>query len=226
MNRRAAVDWDAIDTVLLDMDGTLLDLRFDNWFWQELIPVRYAVRHGITADAAARLLAPKFRAAVGTIDWYCIEHWSRELGLDIGAIKHEARAEVRYLPGALEFLGALRGLGKRRVLVTNAHPQTLAIKNLTVDIERHVDASYTAHPFTVPKEHPGFWARLREHEPFEPQRTLFVDDNVDVLESARGYGIRHLRAIRRPDSGRPPKDTRDFIAVDRLADLIGEAGSA
>ena len=34
-------DWRAIDTVLLDMDGTLLDLRFDNYFWLELVPRKY-----------------------------------------------------------------------------------------------------------------------------------------------------------------------------------------
>jgi putative hydrolase of the HAD superfamily len=44
----AAIDWSRIDTVLLDMDGTLLDLRFDNWFWQELIPSRYAAAHGLS----------------------------------------------------------------------------------------------------------------------------------------------------------------------------------
>ena len=27
-----------VDTVLLDMDGTLLDLAFDNYFWQKLVP--------------------------------------------------------------------------------------------------------------------------------------------------------------------------------------------
>ena len=31
--------WRDIDTVLLDMDGTLLDLHYDNHFWLE--PVSY-----------------------------------------------------------------------------------------------------------------------------------------------------------------------------------------
>ena len=226
MNARAAVDWTAIDTVLLDMDGTLLDLRFDNWFWQELIPHRYAARHGIEVEAARRLLAPKFRAAAGTIDWYCIDHWTRELDLPIGAIKRETRGAVNFLPGAERFLAGLRARGKRRVLITNAHPETLAIKNLQVDLARHVDASYSAHPFALPKEHPDFWGRLRLCEPFEPGRTLFVDDNLEVLEAARRYGIAHLRAVRRPDSGRPPQDTRDFAAIDRVADLLDDPGDA
>lgn len=33
--------WQEIDTVLLDMDGTLIDLHFDNYFWQRLVPERW-----------------------------------------------------------------------------------------------------------------------------------------------------------------------------------------
>lgn len=32
------IAWQEVDTVLLDMDGTLLDLAFDNYFWQTLVP--------------------------------------------------------------------------------------------------------------------------------------------------------------------------------------------
>jgi 5'-nucleotidase len=216
----AAVDWPAIDTVLLDMDGTLLDLRFDNWFWQEHIPVLYAARHGLKINAARSLLDGKFRAVTGTIDWYCIDHWSRELGLDVGAIKREAGSRVRYLPGAEAFLSKLKRSGKRRVLITNAHPETLAIKCARTGLAQHVDASYSAHPFAIPKEDPAFWARLRLKEPFEPARTLFVDDNLDVLESARRFGIAWLRAVRCPDSARAPKDTGGFTAVDRIGELM------
>jgi GMP/IMP 5'-nucleotidase len=216
----AAVDWSAIDTVLLDMDGTLLDLRFDNWFWQEHIPALYAARHALEIDAARSMLDGKFRAVTGTIDWYCIDHWSRELGLDIGAIKRAAGSRVRFLPGAEAFLSRLKRSGKRRVLITNAHPETLAIKCARTGLAQHVDASYSAHPFAMPKEDPAFWARLRLKEPFEPARTLFVDDNLDVLESARRFGIAWLRAVRRPDSGRAPRDTGDFTAIDRIGDLM------
>ena len=214
------MDWSAIDTVFLDMDGTLLDLAFDNWFWQELVPHRYALQHGLGTAESKALLAPKFRAAAGTIDWYCIDHWTRELGLDIGTIKRAAAAKVSFLPGAEEFLQRLRERGKRCVLVTNAHPETLAIKNERVALIRHFDASYSAHPFAAPKEHPDFWRRLGATEPFVPSRTLFVDDSLPVLDNARRFGIGWLRAVRRPDSGQPPKETGGFVAVDRVLDLL------
>jgi putative hydrolase of the HAD superfamily len=216
----AAVDWSAIDTVLLDMDGTLLDLRFDNWFWREYVPAHYARARDLDPAAAWGLLEPKFRAVVGTMNWYCLDYWSRELQLDIAALKREVRHEVRFLPGAEQFLRRLASTGKRRVLVTNAHPETLAIKTAHVPLGAHFDASHSAHGFSVPKEDPRFWARFRAHEPFDPARTLLVDDSVAVLESARRHGIAWLRAIRQPDSARPAHAVTGFLAVDRIAELL------
>jgi 5'-nucleotidase len=215
-----AVDWSAIDTVLLDMDGTLLDLRFDNWFWQELIPRRYAAANGLSDAQSLEKLAPKFIEVKGTLQWYCIEYWSRELGLDIGGIKREALARVGFLPGAEEFLSKLKISGKRRVLVTNAHPATLGLKNEQVALTQYFDACYSTHRFTLPKEDAAFWPRLAAEEGFAPQRTLFVDDSLSVLDAARGFGIAWLRAVRCPDSGLPPQPTGDYLAVDRVADLM------
>lgn len=212
--------WDEIDTVLLDMDGTLLDLRFDNWFWQELVPEIWARDHGMSVAAALGALAPRFEATRGSLEWYCIDHWSRELSIDIRAIKRGVQEQVAYIPGAEAFLADLKRLGKRRVLVTNAHPETLAIKDEHVDLVGHLDEVYSTHPFGVPKEHAAFWPRLRARTHFDPARTLFVDDSLPVLAAARDYGIRHLRAIRQPDLGRPPRDTADFPGVDSVAQLI------
>jgi 5'-nucleotidase len=222
MLNKPAVDWSAIDTVLLDMDGTLLDLRFDNWFWEELIPRRYAAANGLDLARTQELLAPKFIEVKGTLQWYCIEYWSRELGLDIGGIKREALGKVSFLPGAKEFLFRLKGTGKRRVLVTNAHPATLSLKSEQMALSQYFDACYSTHPFARPKENAEFWPRLAAEERFQPQRTLFVDDSLAVLNAARDFGIGWLCAVRRPDSGRPPQPTGDYPAVDRVADLIVE----
>ena len=220
MRSKPLVDWPAIDTVLLDMDGTLLDLRFDNWFWQELIPSRFAAANGLSEAETQGLLGPKFFEVRGTLQWYCIEYWTRELKLDIGSIKREALARVRFLPGAQEFLVKLKERGKRCVLVTNAHPETLAIKNEQVALTQYFDRCYSTHPFAAPKEDPAFWPRLAAEERFQPQRTLFVDDSLAVLNAARDYGIGWLCAVRRPDSGQPPQHTGEYAAVDRVADLI------
>ncbi len=206
--------------MLLDMDGTLLDLRFDNWFWQELIPLRYAAQNGLSPPDALELLRPKFHAIRGTMQWYCIDYWSRELGLDIARIKRATLGQVGYLPGAEDFLLKLKASGKRRVLVTNAHPTTLAIKDRQVRLTMHFDACYSTHMFDAPKEDAALWPRLQAAEPFVAERTLFVDDSLPVLAAAHGFGIGWLRAVRRPDSGQPAQSTGPYVGVDRVADLL------
>jgi HAD superfamily hydrolase (TIGR01509 family) len=220
MHCRSTLDWSAIDTVLLDMDGTLLDLRYDNWFWSEHVPHLYARRHRLDLAEAQALLAQRFHAVRGTMDWYCIDYWSDTLGIDIAAVKRNTLSEVAYLPGAREFLERLQTIGKRRVLLTNAHPVTLALKDEQLKVSRFFDACYSTHPFEAPKEHAGFWPQFAAAEPFLPARTLFVDDSLPVLDAARAFGIGWLRAVRRPDTSRPPCDTGNHPGIERVEELL------
>jgi len=216
-------DWDRIDTVLLDMDGTVLDLEWDMRFWRDTVPRRFAAQHGVTLDEARRTVYPLFQSVHGTLDWYCIEFWSRRLQLDIAAMKRALRHELAWLPQAREFIGRLRAEGRRVVLVTNAHPGTLEIKDAQLGLRRHFDAMHSSHPFGAAKEHAEFWPRLAEREPFDRQRTLFVDDSLPVLQAARAHGIEWVYAIRRPVSYGPAREMNGFPAVDFVHELSGAA---
>lgn len=220
MTETSPLDWSRIDTVLLDMDGTLLDLNFDNHFWLELVPRRYAEMHALPLAESLARLKPKFRAVEGTLDWYSVDYWSRELGFDVLTIKSDAREGVVFQPGAEGFLDRLAAQGKRRVLLTNAHPRVLEIKDSEVGLARHFNAMYSTHPFGLPKEHPEFWVRFLACEAFDPARTLFVDDSLSVLRAAQAFGVKWLRAILRPDSKQPPRATAEFPAVPYIADLL------
>jgi len=198
-------DWTAISTVCLDMDGTVLDLHFDNLFWLDALPRRWGERHGVPAAEAIARLRSRFDAKRGTLEWYCIDHWSEELDFDIAALKVELRAQIRYLPGAVDFLDAVRALGKRLLLTTNAHPISLGVKDRQAGLARHFDELVSSHEFGVPKERPEFWARLAETHRVDPSLTLFVDDSGAVLEAARAAGVREIYQVLQPDSTRPPR---------------------
>jgi putative hydrolase of the HAD superfamily len=214
-------DWDAVETVCLDMDGTVLDLRFDNLFWLEALPQRWGEIHGLDAREAWRRLEPRFAAKRGTLEWYCIDHWSDELGVDVAALKLEMRDQVRYLPGAEAFLDRLRATGRRVLLTTNAHPISLGIKNARTGLERHFDELVSSHEFGVPKESAEFWARLERGHRVRPATTLFVDDSAAVLEAARAAGVRWLYQVLRPDSTRPAHaPTAGIPGVEALAELL------
>ncbi|ROR29559.1 GMP/IMP nucleotidase [Inmirania thermothiophila] len=214
------VDWGRVETVLLDMDGTLLDLHFDNHFWLEHVPRRYAEARGLPLEQAREVLMARYRAVEGTMQWYCIDYWSRELGLDIARLKEEVAHLIAVHPGVVPFLRALRASGRRAVLVTNAHGRSLELKLRRTRLGRHLDAVVCAHDLGEPKESAGFWPRLRRREPFDPEATLLIDDNPAVLAAAHRYGIGQLLAVRRPDSRRPPRCVAGYAAVDGFAALL------
>jgi putative hydrolase of the HAD superfamily len=214
------IDWSAIDTVLLDMDGTLLDLHFDNHFWQEHVPGRYAERHGLPRAQARSRLMQIYRAKAGTLDWYCVDYWTRTLQLDIARLKEEVAHLIAVHPDVPEFLQALRRAGKGVVLVTNAHEKSLSLKMARTGLAVHFDLLLTSHEVGRPKEDPAFWPALRQILPFEPARTLLIDDSLPVLRSARSGGIRHLLAVYRPDTRQPEKEVEEFAAIHRFREIL------
>ncbi len=207
------IAWGRIDTLLLDMDGTLLDLHFDNHFWLEHVPRRYAEARGLPLAEARRELGERYRRAEGTLDWYCVDYWTRELGLDIPLLKQEVEHLIAVHPHVIAFLDAVRARGTRRVLVTNAHGKAIDLKFRRTRLGGHFDAVVSAHDLGRPKEDRGFWERMQAREPFARERALLVDDSLPVLRSARAYGLGQLLAIRKPDSRQPARDVGEFPAI-------------
>ncbi len=202
------------------MDGTLLDLHFDNHFWLEHVPMRYAEKHGISKAESLAILIPLFKSIEGTINWYCVDHWSKELDLDIALLKEEVKHLIQVHPFVVEFLENLKKSGKRRVLVTNAHQKSLALKMKNTPLGGLLDQVISAHQLGIPKEEIRFWTQLESLESYDPQRTLLIDDNLHVLRSAQSYGIKHLLAIYKPDSRSGLKDVESFPAIHSFAEIL------
>lgn len=217
------IDWSAIDTVLLDMDGTLLDLYFDNHFWLHYLPQKYAEAHHLSLDAAKTKLFAEFSAHRGTLNWYCLDFWSRETGLDIVALKREVTEHIGVRPNALTFLEKVKASGRRAVLVTNAHRGSLHLKLEHVPLDLHLDALISSHDLGLPKEDPLFWSRLEEILHYDRSRTLLIDDSLAVLRSARNAGIAFTLGVLQPDSKAPPVDTAEFIGLDCFSTIYPPA---
>ncbi len=226
---RPTPDWTQIHTVMLDMDGCLLDLIYDNHLWNDLVPIRYGQARGISAEEARRFLYGHLLGGQRDLNFYCIDFWRRRTQLDIMALHQEMAHFIIYRPGAQAFLHWLGAKEARVLLVTNAHRASLAVKDQHSGLCAEVDRTISSHDFGCVKESAPFWRRLAEAEPFDPAHTLFIDDNQDVLEAAAAFGIAHLRTVRQPDSSRPPQRDLRFPVFDHFAELMdGEApkGSA
>ncbi|MEQ1439791.1 GMP/IMP nucleotidase [Fontimonas sp. SYSU GA230001] len=215
----ARVDWAAVEWVLLDMDGTILDLSFDNYFWRELVPQRYAEKHQMSLVRAHEVLRPMFEAVQHTLPWYCTDYWSEATGLDMAALKHEIRHRIGPVAGAEDFLRAVRASGRHLWIATNAHPVSWRLKLDYTGFHRYFDRVICSHEFGHPKEDLRFWEAARAAHPFEPSRTLFVDDSMPVLSSAQAFHIRQVIGIRKPDSQLPERPIAAMPSVRTLADL-------
>jgi len=213
------INWSEIDTVLLDMDGTLLDLRFDNYFWQTVVPEYFANKKNLTLDEAIEYLTPIFKSQEGLLNWYCLDYWSDELGIDIAKLKVDSQEHIEELPHTRSFLAAVRLAGKRCILVTNAHVDSLSIKMKKTGLIGFFDAIVSAHDFGYAKEHQSFWLAFHELEQFDKSKTVMVDDSLSVLKAADTFGVQHLVAITQPDSTKPPSIVHDFTAVEDLSEI-------
>ncbi|MDE0746468.1 MAG: GMP/IMP nucleotidase [Porticoccaceae bacterium] len=214
------IDWQNIDTVLLDMDGTLLDLHFDNFFWLEHLPKRYAAQNQDSHEDVIASLRQQLFDKQGTLEWYCTDYWSRQLGLNIIELKREISHLINERPQVLSFLQALKANNKNCLLITNAHPDSVALKFSVTRIEPLFDKVISSHQYGYPKEALGFWLRLQEECPFDPERTLFIDDSESVLRAAKDYGIAHLLSIKKPDSQRETSPSKQFRSIGDFAEVL------
>lgn len=214
--------WKEIETVLLDMDGTLLDLHFDNFFWLTHLPEKLAEKTGKSLAQSKSEMAEHYSRVTGQLEWYCLDYWAELLDLDIVAAKREIEHLIAMRDDTLPFLDALRESGREVILVTNAHPDSLSLKIEHTALDRHISTLISTHEFGVTKESQALWVALQQRVGFDPQRTLFVDDSITILRSAQQFGIQHLLAVSNPDSQLPQRDIEGFQAIGDYRLLVND----
>ncbi|MCF6218304.1 MAG: GMP/IMP nucleotidase [Gammaproteobacteria bacterium] len=218
------IKWQHVDTVMLDMDGTLLDLNFDNSFWQQQLPQYYAKKHQLSFEEARHELMTRYAQHKGTLQWYCLDYWRKSLDIDLMMLKKQTTHLIKVLPHAIEFIDQLRQVGKRVLLVTNAHPDNLLLKMEVTQLNHHFDEIICSHDYGYCKEDQRFWSAFEQQHGFDAGRSLMVDDNLQVLASARKYGIAQLLAVRKPDSSRPETPVVGYPSVSDFSEIIPSIG--
>ena len=214
------VDWDAIDDVLIDMDGTLLDRHFDNFFFEEELPRRYAAMHGCAFEASRQHLMAMYRSVEGELAWTDLEYWSARVGIDVVAMHQELQHLIGFLPGAEYFLEAVRAKGKRITVLTNAHHTGVAVKSAKTGLDRYVDRIVDAFEVGYLKMRSEYWPACRKLVGFDPRRSLYVDDDEACLAAANQYGIAAIVHSAKSSSQLPPVRSANFASVDHLPALL------
>ena len=214
------IDWKFCDTVLLDMDGTLLDLNFDNHFWKEFVPLKFAEQQNLSVLEAKQQLQPRFKSMEGKLEWYCLDYWSEALQLDIAGLKAEISELIIVLPHVTEFLTKIQQTSKKVLLVTNAHRDSLDLKMEKTCLQVFFDDIISSHDLGFAKEHSEFWALLEQRHTSVKSSTLLVDDSLPVLNAARQFGIGHLLAVSKPDTQQAKRTISDYAAIEDFRELM------
>jgi len=214
------IDWSQIDTVLLDMDGTLLDKHFDDYFWEEHVPTVYAQQNGMNFWDAYEELMARYRSKEGTLEWTDINFWSKELGLNIAEMKAKMYHLIQVHPYVIGFLKFCKENVKKVYLVTNAHSKTLEIKMANTEIEPYFDKIICSEEIGVAKEDPIFWEKLEKMLALDKDKCLLADDNEQVLESAGKYGIKQLIFVAKSSSTKPVSYSKKFASIIFFKELM------
>ena len=218
----AKVDWQVIDTILLDMDGTLLDKHFDDYFWEEYVPEVFAEKNKISIFDAEEELLARYRKKEGSLDWTDLDFWSKELGLDIVSLKKKMNYLIKVHPYVVEFLEYCQKNNKKIYLVTNAHSKTLAIKMEKTGIANHFDRIICSEEVGMAKEDPQFWKKLEKMLNFSKDKTILADDNEKVLDAAQEFGFSRdqLIFVAKSSSTMPVIHSKKFPSIIFFKELI------
>jgi putative hydrolase of the HAD superfamily len=219
------IDWNDIDTVLLDMDGTLLDRHFDDHFWLEHVPARWAARNGTDLEYARKHLYALFRSQENTLNWTDLDYWSDRLKMDIPLLKKEVEHLIAVHPFVVEFLQFLKQNRKSVWLVTNAHSKTLDLKMRKTLIGPYFDGIISAHQVGLPKEDARFWQALQAFISYDPHRTMLGEDSEANLITAAGYAIEYLVYVGRFSSTSTPQKSGTFATIHYFSQLLPAAGT-
>jgi putative hydrolase of the HAD superfamily len=215
------LDWDSIDTVLLDMDGTLLDLHFDYYFWTQHLPEIYNQIQSGDIEQTTLYIANRLAKKQGQLEWYCTDYWSRQFDLNIIQAQSEVKHLIKERPQVLGFLENLGKLEKNRVLITNSDRPSIELKFANSAIEPLLDQVISSHDYSAAKEDQQFWQQLQNNLDFDPNTTLFIDDSEPVLNAAHQFGIKHLLSIKKPISTQLREDISQYPMIDDFTSLIG-----
>ena len=209
-----------VEYVLLDMDGTLLDKYFDDYFWEHLVPERYAEIHDITFGRAKEELMKKYKVHEGTLNWTDLDFWSNQLKIDIPAMKEQIKHLIEVHPHVENFLRMLGKEKKKVFLVTNAHYKSIDLKFKKTLIGKYFDAVLTSFDAGYPKEDIKFWEVAEKRLGFDKGKTLFIDDTEEILKTAKKFGIKYILYKARANSKVKPGRSNDFMHIIDFDELL------
>lgn len=208
--------------LMFDMDGTLLDLAFDDLIWNTRLPERHAETHQCTLEESKEILHTFYQQHNHTLCWYSSKYWTEKVEVDVLKLQYDNQEKIAPRPGCFELLEQLKQHGYRCWLLTNADQASLQLKLENIDLSPYFEVMLSSEEIGYSKEFVEFWEILQQKHDFDPQYAMMIDDTEKVLQGAEKFGITQLITIVQPSSGRAARQAHDlnYPAIQNLTELL------
>ena len=209
--------WDSIETFFLDMDGTLLDLSYDNYFWHEHIPSIYAKKNNISYKKAKIKLEKMYKNKKNTLEWYSLDYWGEILEINLDNELLQTKNKIKIFPGVVEFLKSIKERKIKIILLTNCPRKMLNVKLTQTRLWGFFDKIISSEDYGYAKETNEFWHNLKKNIKFKKGSSVFIDDSQNVLDCSYENGIKNIFCINIPDSNKDKQEIKRHKSIDNIS---------
>ena len=92
----------------------------------------------------------------------------------------------------------------------------LNVKLTQTKLWGYFDKIISSQDFGFIKESDIFWSYVDKEVIYNKEKTIFIDDNQDVLKYAIRNGIKNVIAINSPDSNKKNQVIEKYISIDGI----------
>jgi len=207
--------------ILLDIDGVILDQNFDNLFWMEWLPEAVAHNKGISLNDAKKDIYKTSKELYGTLPWYELRFWEDRYETNLIAIAEKNKSYAMFIDGAHEALQFIASLDKKVFFLTNCDSRLLKVKSSQVPLLNFADNWISSVDIGVVKEDQKFWKIALEKLNIQPSKSIFFDDNINIVNAATKYGIKKSVHVTEPTNNNSViYESNAKIQIRKLSDLI------
>ena len=187
----------------------------------EWLPEAVAHNKGISLNDAKKDIYKTSKELYGTLPWYELRFWEDRYETNLIAIAEKNKSYAMFVDGAHEALQFITSLDKKVFFLTNCDSRLLKVKSSQVPLLNFAHSWISSVDIGVVKEDQKFWKIALEKLNIQPSKSIFFDDNINIVNAATKYGIKKSVHVTEPTNNNSViYESNAKIQIRKLSDLI------